>query len=91
VDVRIGAAEFDALANPVCIGWCEFDPASIDEMQATVGGRGKRSSFASTAPIQAPSRYHDRYADEDIAAALAAELDDEEAVLTLLMEIFHAV
>ena len=96
-DVRVGWCEFDVLAPcDVRVGFCEFDCLlGVESLMADpVGGKPKfKSSFrASTTPVDAPSRYHSHYADLEMAAALAAEQDDEEAVLTLLMmEFNHAV
>ena len=95
--VYFGFAEFDVIGSlDVHFGWCEFDCGDNSDSAAVVGGRGTplRTSFksvATAAPVTTPSRYHERHDDADALAA-AAELDDEETVLVLLMEIFtHAV
>jgi hypothetical protein len=64
-------------------------PVTLILPQAVVGGRGvarRATSGIKSSPAPAATRYHSHsYEQEELAAA--AELDDEETVLALIMEI----
>lgn len=78
------------LAPPTVPGLVE-PPDAIASVAGVVGGRGAHRATSAPAsikssPAPAASRYHGAsYEQEELAAA--AELDDEETVIALLMEI----
>lgn len=79
------------LAPPLFNGMPYLAAPYVFVMPEQVGGGGRRSTRSSTSrakssPVQAPTHYHSR-SDEQEIARLAAQLDDEEIVLAFLMEI----
>lgn len=93
MDARVGAAEFDALGQSVCVGWCEFDATAAFDCR--VGW----VEFDCLAPMQitppfypggGQSRYHD-YSEKQYEMSLAIDEDDEEIVLIALMELAQNV
>jgi hypothetical protein len=95
MDVRIGFAEFDAMAVPlsVRVGWCEFDAlATPDEVAAPpappvtyggLSGPGFRRGGAHGPYYQRQSRRPSYTLD----VPPDTEADDEEVVLLLLLNI----
>lgn len=89
----LASGAFAFLAPPLINGLAYLAtprvPVTLILPQAVVGGRGvarRATSGVKSAPPAPPTRYHSHsYEQEELAAA--AELDDEETVLALLMEI----
>lgn len=96
--IIVSGIEFDARVGQVVVSGIEFDcrapvppaPDSNPDTSAdSSGGAGRRTALRSNAkssPAPAPSHYHSR-SDEQEIARLAAQLDDEEIVLAYLMEL----
>jgi hypothetical protein len=94
--VIVSWIDFDTLRpRPVVVSQMYFDtqtPPSVDAVgesqDAVGGGRARRSSFtaAKSSPAPAPTHYHSN-AYEQLELAAAAELADEEIVLTFLLEL----
>ncbi len=94
MDVRIGFAEFDATAAPVqvSIGWCEFD-AIGQPCHAALGWveLDCRSPNNDIVPPYRPgggvTRYHSYSQQQFDIPVDDFESDEEEIIMTILMEI----
>lgn len=93
--VIVSALEFDAEAKPVIVSFVTFDTLStvpagdyVPTPPAARAGMGYRRASTIASSVQSPpskaaNRYHWDSQEQEIAAA---ELQDEEIVLTFLME-----
>lgn len=98
--VIVSSFVFDTAARPVVVSFVEFDTQALSigdgsgdkvEPSPSIGGSRARTSAASrskSSPATDSSRYHGR-SDEQAELALAAELADEETVLTFILELAH--